>query len=76
MLHFDIDDTGIGIPSDKLAEIFAAFSQADGSTSREYEGTGLGLAITQRLALLMGGELTVKSELGKGSTFTLSVPLG
>jgi len=74
--RFDIEDTGMGIPSGKQAEIFESFTQADGSTSRQYEGTGLGLAITKKLAELMGGELTLHSEEGKGSIFSLIVPVG
>jgi len=66
----DITDTGIGIPSDKLEHIFDKFTQADGSTTRVYGGTGLGLAITKRMSEMMGGEVRLKSELGKGSTFT------
>ena len=68
-------DTGVGIPSDKLEYVFEKFAQADASTTRRYGGTGLGLAISRGLAQAMGGSLTVTSEQGAGSTFTLRLPL-
>jgi two-component system, sensor histidine kinase and response regulator len=68
-LHIRVRDTGIGIPADKLDQIFAPFEQADGSTTRKYGGTGLGLTISSRLAELMQGRLWVESEAGRGSTF-------
>lgn len=74
-LVLDVADSGIGIPSDKLEQIFEAFSQVDGSVTRRHGGTGLGLAISRRLARAMGGDLTVQSELGAGSRFTLRLPL-
>jgi two-component system sensor histidine kinase ChiS len=74
-LAITVSDTGIGIPAKKLDRIFEAFEQADGSTSRIYGGTGLGLAVTQQLVRLHGGQLTVQSEIGKGSNFTFTLPL-
>jgi two-component system sensor histidine kinase/response regulator len=75
ILHFSVQDTGIGIPADKHQLIFDAFSQADGSTTRKYGGTGLGLTISTQLVKIMGGRLWLESEEGKGSTFHFSVPL-
>ncbi|MHC4130928.1 MAG: ATP-binding protein [Planctomycetota bacterium] len=73
-IRFDIEDTGIGIPPKKQKKIFESFSQADGSTTRKFGGTGLGLTITKQLVELLNGELTMTSEMGKGSVFSMSIP--
>jgi signal transduction histidine kinase/CheY-like chemotaxis protein len=74
-MTISVKDTGIGIPPDKLTTIFESFTQADSSTTRKFGGTGLGLTISKRLAELMGGNLTVQSEVGVGSIFTLRLSL-
>ncbi len=75
LLALEVEDTGIGIPSDKLEHVFGQFTQADSSTTRRFGGTGLGLAISERLARLMGGKLEVESEVGRGSIFRLCLML-
>ncbi|PUE09483.1 hypothetical protein B9Z51_11530 [Limnohabitans sp. T6-5] len=74
-LSFDIKDTGIGISADKQALIFDVFTQADSSTARRFGGSGLGLAISRSLIQMMGGDICVSSQLGKGSTFSFSIEL-
>jgi signal transduction histidine kinase/DNA-binding response OmpR family regulator len=73
-LQFSVSDTGIGIPEDKLDHIFTEFSQADSSTTRDFGGTGLGLSISRNFCQMLGGDITVSSTVGEGSTFTVRVP--
>jgi signal transduction histidine kinase len=73
-LVFDVTDTGIGMTEEQMGRLFQEFSQADVSTARRYGGTGLGLALSRRLCRMMGGEVTVTSEPGRGSTFTARLP--
>ncbi len=74
-LRIDISDTGIGIPDDRLKDIFNEFQQVDSSDSRRYSGTGLGLSITRKVLTILGGSVSVKSQQGRGSTFTIILPL-
>lgn len=74
-LRIDVSDTGIGIPEDRLEEIFKEFQQIDSSDSRKYGGTGLGLSIARKVIAILGGSISVNSQLGKGSTFTILLPL-
>jgi signal transduction histidine kinase/CheY-like chemotaxis protein len=73
-VSFQVSDTGIGIAPEQLKRLFTEFSQADTSTTRKYGGTGLGLVISRRFCQMMGGDITVQSEAGKGSTFTIRLP--
>jgi CheY-like chemotaxis protein len=72
---FRVSDTGIGMTPEQLAKLFEAFSQADAATTRRFGGTGLGLALSRRLCRMMGGDVTVESEAGRGSTFTIRLPV-
>ena len=74
-IELSVRDTGIGISREKLKKVFESFTQADSSTTRKYGGTGLGLTISKNLAELMGGQLTVTSDIGQGSTFILQLAM-
>jgi signal transduction histidine kinase/CheY-like chemotaxis protein len=76
LLHFSVEDTGIGIPEEKLEDIFKTFKQVDGSITRKFGGTGLGLAISKQITKTMNGRIWVESEMGKGSTFHFLIGLG
>jgi len=73
-IEFAVSDTGIGMTPEQQAKLFEEFTQADASTAQNFGGTGLGLAITRKLARMMGGDVTVTSEPGKGSVFTVRLP--
>jgi hypothetical protein len=75
-LQFSVEDTGVGIPANKITHLFEPFTQADGSTTRDYGGTGLGLSISRQLTELMGGSISATSQPGKGSCFKFSLPFG
>jgi signal transduction histidine kinase len=75
-IELAVSDTGIGMTAEQLAKLFEEFSQAEATTAQRFGGTGLGLAITRKLARMMGGDVTVTSELGKGSVFTVRLPAG
>jgi CheY-like chemotaxis protein len=76
LIHLSVQDSGIGIPADRMGKLFGAFSQVDDSARRAFDGSGLGLAITKRLAELMGGSVWAESEEGKGSTFHVTFKAG
>ena len=75
-IELAVVDTGIGMTAEQQAKLFEAFSQAEAATAQRFGGTGLGLAITRKLARMMGGDVIVTSELGKGSVFTVRLPAG
>jgi signal transduction histidine kinase len=75
-IEFAVADTGIGMTPEQQAKLFEEFSQADATTAQKFGGTGLGLALSRKLARMMGGDVTVASEPGKGSVFTVRLPAG
>lgn len=75
MVTYAISDTGIGMTDEQMSRLFEAFSQANAETSRKYGGTGLGLALSREFCRMMGGDIMVESALGKGSTFTVTLPV-
>ncbi len=75
-VEFAVSDTGIGMTAEQQAKLFEEFSQADATTAQRFGGTGLGLALSRKLARMMGGDVTVTSEPGKGSVFTVRLPGG
>jgi signal transduction histidine kinase len=75
LLYFEVADTGIGVPENRQESVFESFEQADSSTSRKYGGTGLGLAITRELIQMMGGAISLESQEGVGSIFTITLPV-
>ena len=74
-IQLSISDTGIGMTTEQQAKLFEEFTQADATTAQRFGGTGLGLAVTRKLARMMGGDVTVASEPGKGSVFTVRLPV-
>ena len=75
LMVFEVTDTGIGMTDEQMGRLFQEFSQADASTARRYGGTGLGLALSRRLCRMMGGDVTLASTPGRGSTFTVRLPV-
>src|SRR5207342_2998858 len=73
-IHFRITDTGIGMTPEQMGRLFQAFEQADASTTKKFGGTGLGLAISRKFCVMMGGDITVESEPGLGTSFTVMLP--
>ena len=74
-IKFDIKDTGIGMNEEQLKNVFEEFTQAESSTSKDYGGTGLGLPISKKMTEMMGGQIDAVSEVGKGTTFTITIPI-
>ena len=74
-IEFEISDTGIGMSDEHRSQLFSAFTQAEPATQRNYGGTGLGLAITRQFCWMMGGDIAARSQAGKGSTFTMRLPV-